>query len=86
MLHADAALWLEEDGPELATHLVATLFDCLLEISNHELLGRGRSMLAWATDDDDVAARAFALWNFVGQPRGARSASVKARHYLLRRF
>ena len=69
---------------DLTSPLGASLLELLRAIAAHKEVNRPADRLAWITDDDNVARRAYEQWGFVGLKKGARPSVCTARHYLRR--
>lgn len=70
--------------PDLISPLGASLLALLRAIAAHRQVGRPCDRLAWITDDDDVARRAYEQWGFVGLKRSAHPEHCSTLHYLRR--
>jgi hypothetical protein len=56
----------------------------LRAVAAHPELARPGDRLAWVTDEDEVARRAYEQWGFVGLKASARPAGCTSRHYMRR--
>ncbi len=70
--------------PDLISPLGASLLALLRAIAAHQRIGRPSARLAWITDDDDVARRAYEQWGFVGLKKSAHPEHCTTQHYLRR--
>jgi len=84
LLELDVALAVREQRPELVVPCGASLLVLLRAIAAHRKLGRPGDRLAWITDDDEVARRAYEDWGFSGLKPSARPDGCMSRHYLRR--
>jgi len=86
LLELDVALAVREQRPDLVGACGASLLALLRAIGAHKKLGLGRpgDRLAWITDEDAVARRAYEEWGFRGLKPSARPEGCMSRHYLRR--
>ncbi len=84
LLELDVALAVREEHPELIDPCVRSLLELLRAIAAHKMLGRPGDRLAWITDEDEVARRAYEDWGFSGLKASARPEGCMSRHYLER--
>jgi hypothetical protein len=73
-----------EQRRELIAHCGASLLALLRAIAAHKKLDRSSDRLAWITDEDAVARRAYEDWGFSGLRSSARPQGCMSRHYLRR--
>lgn len=84
LLELDVAQAVRVERPDLVGPCGASLLALLRAIAAHGKLDRPHDRLAWITDDDEVARRAYEQWGFVGLKPSARPAASTSRHYLRR--
>ena len=84
LLELDVAQAVREERPDLVGPCGASLLVLLRAIAAHAKLDRPGDRLAWVTDEDQVARRAYEDWGFVGLKPSARPEDCKSRHYLRR--
>jgi len=84
LLELDVAQALRAERPDLIGPCGASLLALLRAIAAHKKLARLGDRLAWITDEDHVARRAYEQWGFVGLKPSARPEGCKSRHYLRR--
>jgi hypothetical protein len=84
LLDLDVALAVREERPDLIGACGASLLALLRAIAAHKQLDRPGDRLAWITDEDAVARRAYEEWGFSGLKPSARPQSCMSRHYLRR--
>jgi hypothetical protein len=84
LLDLDIALAVRAQRPDLAVPCAASLLMLLRAIAVHPKLNRPGDRLAWITDDDSVARRAYKEWGFLGIKPSARPEGCTSRHYLRR--
>jgi hypothetical protein len=84
LLDLDIALSVRSGRPWLVESCAASLLGLLRAIAAHRIVARPSDPLAWVTDDDEVARRAFQEWGFIGLKATARPAHCDSRHYLRR--
>jgi hypothetical protein len=84
LLELDVALAVREERPDLIVPCGASLLALLRAIAAHKKLGRPGDRLAWITDEDEVARRAYGDWGFRGLKPSARPEGCMSRHYLRR--
>jgi hypothetical protein len=84
LLEFDVALAVREERPELIDPCARSLLALLRAIAAHKKLGRPGDRLAWITDEDAVARRAYEDWGFSGLKASARPEGCMSRHYLER--
>ncbi len=81
LLELDVAQAVRAERPELVGPCAASLLALLRAIAAHRELARPGDRLAWVTDEDQVARRAYEQWGFVGLKASARPAGCTSRHY-----
>jgi hypothetical protein len=84
LLELDVAQAVRAERPELVRPCAASLLALLRAIAAHPKLARQGDRLAWITNDDEVARRAYQEWGFVGLKPSARPEDCTSRHYLRR--
>lgn len=84
LLELDVAQAVRAQRPDLVGPCAASLLGLLRAIAAHPKLARPGDRLAWVTDEDEVARRAYEQWGFVGLKPSARPEDCKSRHYLRR--
>jgi hypothetical protein len=84
LLELDVSLALREERPDLVAACGVSLLALLRAIAAHKKLGRAGDRLAWITDEDEVARRAYEEWGFSGLKPSARPEHCMSRHYLRR--
>ncbi len=84
LLELDVAQAVRAERPDLVGPCGASLLLLLRAIAAHAKLDRPGDRLAWITDEDEVARRAYEQWGFVGLKPSARPAACMSRHYLRR--
>jgi len=84
LLELDVALVVREERPDLIDPCAASLVALLRAIGAHKQLDRPGDQLAWITDEDEVARRAYENWGFRGLKPSARPKDCTSRHYLRR--
>lgn len=84
LLELDIAQAVREQPPDLVGPCARSLLALLRAIAAHKKLGRPGDRLAWITDEDAVARRAYEDWGFSGLKSSARPQGCVSRHYLER--
>ena len=84
LLELDVALVVREERPDLIDPCAMSLLALLRAIGAHRQLDRLGDRLAWITDEDEVARRAYEDWGFRGLKPSARPKDCMSRHYLRR--
>jgi hypothetical protein len=84
LLELNVALAVREERPDLIVPCGVSLLALLRAIAAHKKLGRPGDRLAWITDEDAVARRAYKDWGFQGLKSSARPEGCMSRHYLRR--
>jgi hypothetical protein len=84
LLELDVALVVREQRPDLVGPCAASLLALLHAIAAHRTLDRPGDRLAWITDEDEVARRAYEDWGFRGLKPSTRPKHCMSRHYLRR--
>jgi hypothetical protein len=84
LLDLDVALAMREERPDLVGPCGASLMALLRAIGAHKQLDRLGDRVAWITDEDEVARRAYEDWGFRGLKPTARPKHCMSRHYLRR--
>jgi hypothetical protein len=84
VLDLGVALAVRQHRLDLTSVLGASLLSLLRAVAAHKEVGGAADRLAWITDDDHVARRAYEQWGFVGLKAGARPPQCTTRHYLRR--
>jgi hypothetical protein len=84
LLELDVAQAVRAERPDLVGPCGASLLVLLRAIAAHAKLDRPGDRLAWITDEDEVARRAYEQWGFVGLKTSVRPAACTSRHYLRR--
>jgi hypothetical protein len=84
LLELDVSLAVREERPDLIGPCGVSLLALLRAIAAHKKLGRPGDRIAWITDEDEVARRAYEDWGFRGLKPLARPEGCMSRHYLRR--
>jgi hypothetical protein len=84
LLDLDVALVVREQRPDLVGPCAVSLLALLRAIAAHKKLARPGDRLAWITDKDEVARRAYEQWGFRGLKPSARPEGCMSRHYMQR--
>ena len=84
LLELDVAQVVREERPDLIDPCAMSLLALLRAIGAHRQLDRPADRLAWITDEDEVARRAYEQWGFRGLKPSARPKDCMSRHYLRR--
>jgi len=84
LLELDVALAVREERPDLVGPCGASLLALLRAIAAHKKVALPGDRLAWITDEDEVARRAYEEWGFRGLKPSARPEGCMSRHYLRR--
>jgi hypothetical protein len=84
LLELDVAALVRAERPAWVTVFGATLMNALRTVASHQAVGRPPDRLAWVSDDNDIARRAFDEWGFRGLRASAHPVHNTARHYLRR--
>lgn len=79
LLELDVAQAVRVERPDLVGPCGASLLALLRAIAAHAKLDRPDDRLAWITDDDALARRAYEQWGFVGLKPSARPAASTSR-------